>query len=107
MKFVPNVPENPDINYSKNPINGTYELGKLMKYVEMHLSKITIPALLIQSTGDPVVNPHSVDQIYSKISSIDKELIKIKSDRHGIIRGKELKDVSDEVITFLNRVLGQ
>jgi esterase/lipase/1-acyl-sn-glycerol-3-phosphate acyltransferase len=107
MEFVPNVPENPDINYSRNPINGTYELGKLMKYVEGNLSKINIPALLIQATGDPVVNPQSADEIFSKIGSFDKELVKIKSDRHGIIRGKELKEVSDEVIAFLNRVFNR
>ncbi len=104
MEFVPNIPENPDINYAKNPINGTYELGQLMKYVETNLPRITIPALLVQATGDPVVNPQSADEIYSKISSYDKALIKIKSDRHGIIRGKELKEVADEVISFLDRI---
>ncbi len=107
MEFVPNTPENPDINYSRNPINGTYELGKLMKHVEANLSKINIPALIIQATGDPVVNPQSADEIYSKISSHDRELIKIKSDRHGIVRGKELKEVSEEMIAFLDRVFSK
>ena len=107
MEFVPNVPENPDINYSRNPINGTYELGQLMKHVQENLPKIAIPALLIQATGDPVVNPQSADEIYSKISSVDKKLVKIKSDRHGIVRGKELKEVADEVIAFLNRIFNQ
>jgi len=107
MEFVPNTPENPDINYSRNPINGTYELGKLMKHVEANLSKINIPALIIQATGDPVVNPQSADEIYSKISSHDRELIKIKSDRHGIVRGKELKEVSDEMIAFLDRIFSK
>ncbi|PKL18843.1 MAG: hypothetical protein CVV49_04050 [Spirochaetae bacterium HGW-Spirochaetae-5] len=107
MEFVPNVPENPDINYSRNPINGTYELGKLMKHVESNLSKVTIPALIIQATGDPVVNPQSADEIFSKISSPIKELIKIKSDRHGIVRGKELKEVADEMIAFLDRVFSK
>jgi esterase/lipase/1-acyl-sn-glycerol-3-phosphate acyltransferase len=107
MEFVPNNPENPDINYSRNPINGTYELGKLMKHVEGNLAKVNIPALIIQATGDPVVNPQSADEIYSKISSHDKELIKIKSDRHGIVRGKELKEVADEMIAFLDRVFSK
>ncbi len=107
VEFVPNVPENPDINYARNPVNGTYELGKLMKYVESNLSKITIPALMVQATGDPVVNPMSADEIYSKISSKDKKLVKIQSDRHGIVRGKELDEVSSEVISFLNRIFNQ
>jgi esterase/lipase/1-acyl-sn-glycerol-3-phosphate acyltransferase len=107
MEFVPNTPENPDINYSRNPVIGTYELGKLMKHVEENLSKVMIPALIIQATGDPVVNPQSADEIYSKISSHDKELIKIKSDRHGIVRGKELKEVADEMIAFFDRVFSK
>lgn len=107
VEFVPNVPENPDINYAKNPINGTYELGRLMKHVEENLPRITIPALLIQSTGDPVVNPRSAEQIYSKISSYDKKIAHIKSDRHGIINGDELEEVAGEVITFLDRVFGK
>ncbi len=107
MEFVPNIPENPDINYARNPINGTYELGQLMKVVEGNLPKVSIPALIIQATGDPVVNPQSADEIYAKINSSDKELIKIKSDRHGIVRGKELKEVADEIISFLNRIFGK
>ena len=107
MEFVPNVPENPDINYSRNPINGTYELGKLMKFVEENLPKITIPALMVQADADPVVNPLSADQIHSKISSADKKLVKIRSERHGIVRGKELEEVASEVISFLNRIFNQ
>jgi len=107
IEYVPNVPENPDINYARNPINGTNELGKLMKFVESNLSRITIPALIVQATGDPVVNPQSADQIFSKISSQDKNIIKIRSDRHGIVRGKELDEVASGVISFLNRIFSK
>jgi len=104
MEFIPNVPENPDINYSRNPIHGTNELGKLMKHVESGLDKITIPALIIQADKDPVVNSESADIIYSKIKSQDKKLVKIESDRHGIIRGDELEKVYEEIIHFLKRI---
>jgi len=107
IEYVPNVPENPDINYARNPINGTNELGKLMKFVESNLSRITIPALIVQATGDPVVNPQSADQIFSKISSQDKNIVKIRSDRHGIVRGKELDEVASGVISFLNRIFSK
>ena len=104
MEFIPNVPENPDINYSRNPINGTNELGKLMKFVESDLEKIKIPALIIQADKDPVVNPKSADIIYSKIKSQDKKLVKIESGRHGIIRGQELEKVSEEIVFFLKKI---
>jgi len=104
MEFIPNVPENPDINYSRNPIHGTNELGKLMNFVESSLDKITIPALIIQADNDPVVNPKSADIIYSKISSQDKKLVKIESNRHGIIRGEELEEVYEEIVNFLKKI---
>jgi esterase/lipase len=104
MEFIPNVPENPDINYARNPISGTNELGKLMKFVESDLDKITIPALIIQADNDPVVNSKSADIIYSKIKSQDKKLVKIESNRHGIIRGDDLEKVSEEIILFLKKI---
>jgi esterase/lipase len=104
MEFIPNVPENPDINYSRNPISGTNELGKLMKFVESNLEKIIIPALIIQADKDPVVSPKSADIIYSKIKSEDKKLVKIESDRHGIIRGGELEKVYEEIVLFLKKI---
>lgn len=107
VEFIPNVPENPDINYPRNPVSGIYELGQLMKVVESGLSSIKIPSLIIQADNDPVVNPLSAEEIYSKISSADKKLVRIKSARHGIVRGHELKEVSAEIISFLNRVFGK
>ncbi len=107
VEFIPNVPENPDINYPRNPINGIYELGQLMKVVESNLSSIKIPALIIQAQNDPVVNPLSAEEIYKKISSQDKKLVRIKSARHGIVRGHELKEVAGEVISFLDRIFGR
>ncbi len=107
IEFIPNVPENPDINYPLNPVNGIYELGQLMKVVESNLDSIKIPSLIIQADNDPVVNPKSAGEIYKRISSIDKKILKVKSLRHGIVRGHELKEVSAEIITFLNRVFGR
>ncbi len=107
IKYIPNVPENPDINYPRNPVNGIYELEKMMKVVEGNLSSIKIPALIIQSDNDPVVNPMSADEIYNRIGSADKKLVRIRSSRHGIVRGHELKDVSKEIIAFLDRIFGR
>ncbi|HOP63218.1 MAG TPA: alpha/beta hydrolase [Spirochaetota bacterium] len=104
MEFIPNVPENADINYPENPVSGINELGKLMDIVEKGLFKIKIPALIIQATEDPVVNPKSAEEIYNRINSEDKKLIKIKSLRHGIVRGHELKKVTTEIVSFLDKI---
>ncbi|MFA5519954.1 MAG: alpha/beta hydrolase, partial [Spirochaetota bacterium] len=104
IEFIPNNPENPQINYLRNPINGVYELDQLMSTVEKELKNIKIPALVIQGSHDPVVNPHSADAIFDKIGSKQKTLIKINSERHGIVRGDEASEVADQIISFLKKI---
>ncbi len=102
--FVPNEPENPQINYFRNPISGTHELGKLMDVVNRNLKKIKIPALIIQGDHDPTVNPESAEKIYSKIGSTKKELVYISSEKHGIIRDDKLEDAAPHVLKFLKEI---
>jgi esterase/lipase/1-acyl-sn-glycerol-3-phosphate acyltransferase len=104
MDFVPNYPDNPEINYRRNPVRGVAELGKLMKIVEQSLPDIKIPSLVLQGTDDPVVNPKSADIIFEKISSTEKELVKIPSERHGILSGETLDEVVENIIPFLKKV---
>ena len=68
LEFVKNEPANPHINYFKNPVNGLWELEKLMKVVDANLKYINIPSLVIQGSNDPVVNPESGKEVFEKIS---------------------------------------
>ncbi len=104
IEFVPNNPENPHINYTRNPIKGVYELDQLMNIVEKELKYIEVPALVIQGSHDPVVNPQSADEIFEKIGSKQKTLVKINSERHGIVRGDEASEVADQIISFLKKI---
>jgi esterase/lipase len=100
-KFVDNNPENPQINYLRNPVHGIYELEKLMKLVMERLGSVVDPVLVIQGSDDPVVNPVSGSEIYDKLCSKKKKLVQIEADRHGILRGKEADAVKENVLTFL------
>ncbi len=102
FEYVTNTPENPHINYFRNPLSGVNELGKLMNIVEDNLNKIEIPALIIQGSNDPVVNPVSGPEIFDKIGTEEKELHRIYSNRHGIVRGDEAEKVSQVILNFLN-----
>jgi len=61
-----------------------------------------VPALLIQSSDDPVVNPEGSKRIYEGLGSQDKELIMFNSDRHGILRGDVSERVFARVLEFLD-----
>ena len=102
MEFISNKPENPGINYFRNPVHGVYELGKLMDRVESKLENIEIPVLVIQGSNDPVVNPESAREIFKKIGTDDKELYSVYAARHGIVRGPESARVAARIVEFLD-----
>ncbi|MBF0225061.1 MAG: alpha/beta fold hydrolase [Desulfobacterales bacterium] len=103
-EFVKNNPENPHINYHRNPLKGMGELEKLMDMVSSKLHKIEIPTLLIQSHKDPVVDPASSRKVFEKIKSPDKEFILINYDRHGILIGQGAERIYRAIFNFINKL---
>lgn len=101
MEFVENDPENPHINYVRNPIRGGYELEKLMRLVENRLKDVAGPALIIQASGDPVVDSISGQEIFDKLGAKEKQLFIVKADHHGILRGQGADEVNAKVFEFL------
>jgi esterase/lipase/1-acyl-sn-glycerol-3-phosphate acyltransferase len=104
MEFVKNDPEYPQINYLRNPVSGGYELDKLMRFVENRLGKVMDPTLIIHASGDPVVDPVSGEEIFEKLGTKEKQLIRVYANRHGILRGKEAAEVNAMVLTFLKKL---
>jgi len=72
-EFLENRPENPHINYFRNPVCGVKELSLLMESVEQKLPQIKAPALVIQADGDPIVAQKDPRKVFELISSIDKD----------------------------------
>lgn len=104
MEFVENTPENPEINYVRNPVSGSNELEKLMKEVEDQLKNVKGPALIIQGSDDPVVNPVSGMEIFEKLGTRNKQLLRIYAKHHGILRGEGADKLNAMVLMFLEKV---
>jgi Esterase/lipase len=104
MEFVENVPENPEINYLRNPVSGGNELEKLMKQVENQLKNVKEPALIIQGSDDPVVDAVSGQEIFDKLGTKEKQLLRLSANHHGILRGGEADKVNAMVLMFLEKV---
>ncbi len=100
-EFVENRPENPHINYVRNPISGVKEIGELMDSLEPRLSEITKPAMIIQTLNDPVVNYKGSRQIFKMLGSEDKQYILFNFDRHGILMGKGSHKVHESIWNFI------
>jgi len=104
MEFVDNHPENPHINYTRNPISGVRALERLMEDLEPKLPRIKTPALVVQSKGDPVVNPKGSQQVFDLLGSEDKEYLQFQLDRHGILLGKGSRPVHEAIGNFVKRL---
>jgi esterase/lipase/1-acyl-sn-glycerol-3-phosphate acyltransferase len=102
--FVENHPENPHINYLKNPISGIRELERLMASLEPRLPQITQPTLLIQSREDPVVNPKGTERIFKLLGSEDKQMVMFNFQRHGILLGEGSERVYRTIGNFVDQL---
>ena len=104
MTFVENRPENPHINYVRNPVAGVREIERLMDEVEPRLPAIHTPALVVQSERDPVVDPRGSERIFKRLGSPDKTHVLVNFDRHGILLGENSQAVYRTVAEFLERL---
>lgn len=103
-EFVVNNPENPHINYHRNPISGVRELERLMDYVEPRLPNIHVPALVVQSKEDTVVNPKGSEKIFQQLGSQDKQYALFNLKRHGILLGAGSEQVHRTIGEFVRHL---
>ncbi len=101
-EFIANEPENRHINYLRNPIAGIRELERLMDKVEQCLKHVQVPALVVQSAGDPVVDPRGSRRVFDLIGSEDKKYMLFNFDRHGILLGDGAAKVHRVIGNFLD-----
>jgi esterase/lipase/1-acyl-sn-glycerol-3-phosphate acyltransferase len=104
-EFIPNNPENPHINYSRNPIGGVRELGLLMEALEPKLPSIKLPVLVVQSAGDPLVDPKGSRKVFELLGSQDKQYLLFDIDRHGILLGDGADRVHRAIGNFIRRLV--
>jgi esterase/lipase len=103
-EFIANAPENRHINYVRNPIAGIRELERLMDKVEERLKQVRVPALVVQSAGDPVVDPKGSRRVFDLIGSEDKKYMLFNFDRHGILLGEGATKVHRVIGNFLDDI---
>ena len=104
-EFIDNNPENPHINYVRNPIAGIRELERLTKELEPGLKNVKIPALVVQSRNDPVVDPAGTLKLFNKIGSGKKEYFLFDYERHGILLGKGALRIYKNIEGFISQFI--
>ncbi len=100
-EYIENTPENEHINYRRNPLTGVRELNRAMEAMENVLGDIAVPTLIVQGSKDPIVDPSSGPDIFSKVATPLKELTVFERENHGIVNGPASEDIFERVYRFL------
>ena len=100
MRFVPSNTAQAEINYQSIPVASLVQLRKAIREAYTRLSDVTCPALLLQGTEDPVVDPKSVELLAKRIGHPSPRVHHVTSDRHGLI----LENIGDTRVVIADFV---
>jgi esterase/lipase/1-acyl-sn-glycerol-3-phosphate acyltransferase len=100
--FVRSEPENPQANYTYQPLQAVRQLLRFIDVYQEALPQVTVPVLLIQARGDATVRPESASHIYARLQSPDKQLLWKDVNRHVIVTQND-PDVHRDIFTFLQQ----
>ncbi|PKN12048.1 MAG: glycerol acyltransferase [Deltaproteobacteria bacterium HGW-Deltaproteobacteria-4] len=98
-------PEHPEINYHRLPIVSLIAMENVMKALAAKLPMITVPTLIVQAKGDPVVTPDGSKRLFEKLGAKEKEYLLVDLNRHGILSGPGAEQVHSAIAAFIERVL--
>lgn len=79
-----NKNKNEGVVYHNFPVSNLFLMALFPKELKKILPDITVPALLIQSTLDNIVDPKSAAYIYKRIKSKEKKLVWVENFGHGM-----------------------
>jgi len=76
-----------------------------MNDLEPKLPNLKMPALIVQSRRDPVVDPKGSRKIFELIGASEKEYILFNFDRHGILLGNGVDKVYNAIGEFVKQLI--
>ncbi len=88
----------------KVSVGAVYQLDVLLRHTRAALPRVTAPALLIQSTHDEQIPLSSVDEIYRRIGSRDKQVVRLARSGHMLLAGPECDEVVAHVTAFIEQI---
>ncbi|HIJ82200.1 MAG TPA: alpha/beta fold hydrolase [Desulfuromonadales bacterium] len=95
------TPERPLINYSRVPVAALLELEHFMKNLDPRLTGVTVPTLVVQGLGDPVVDDEGTALLFNRIGAKEKRYLTYDFGRHGIVAGEGSEQVHEAIASFI------
>ncbi len=91
-------------SYDKTPVKSVSSLLRLINLVRLNLSKVKIPALIIQGDNDNVVLPKSGEYIYKNIKSPVKKILNFPKRSHMITVENGREEIFKSIEEFFSTI---
>lgn len=88
---------------TRTPFRATLQFLKVVRMVDCHYDKITIPVCIVQGNRDGIVPPSAADYLFEKIGSEEKQIIRSTRGHHHICYSDDCEDWFAEVLAFMKR----
>ena len=93
-------------HYQRYPGVALAEVLTLVQAARRSLPRIQVPVLIFQSPRDGLLDPEGARWAYSRIGSVEKELVWLQRSGHNIAVDVEREEVFARVAAFVRRVAG-
>ena len=103
-EYVEVVSERPLINYRRVPVAALSEMESSMKDLEPRLADVTVPTLVVQGHGDPVVDADVTALQFNRIGAEQKQYLTFDFGRHGILAGEGSETVHAAISAFIGKL---
>jgi esterase/lipase len=100
-RFLELSPDTLSMSYSRSPVFGVMEVDRLLGDLRHKLDKVTTPALIIQTSDNPVVAPEGSRHVFDKLGSKSKRFCLVESKRHIIVKGEGSEKVQRLIEGFI------
>ncbi|MEW5722058.1 MAG: alpha/beta fold hydrolase [Thermodesulfobacteriota bacterium] len=100
-------PEVPRASYDRTPLEGLYQMTRLLKEARGKLARVRQPALIFQSREDHVLPPRGAVYIFERIGSAQKELVWLDNSYHVATMDYDRELISDKTLAFIREIAGK
>jgi carboxylesterase len=95
-----------EVTYPKMPTKSVRQFLSFIKNnTKRYLNEVKIPALVVHSDTDPVVNPKSATYIYEHLGSEFKRIYWFRSKYHTATIDENRSELFNKILDFINEVI--
>jgi carboxylesterase len=91
-------------HYPTFPVGGAAELWRLQRVVRRELARVHTPALVFYSTRDGTLDPASAPEVYERLGSPDKEIVRLEHSGHCMTVDAEREEIFERSYAFIARL---